>query len=219
MSRENKKEVIASLHREHILRAAEELFSEKGYEATTIADISNASAYSRRTIYAYYESKEDILHHIVEKGLRTLKRDLTDAVNCDRDFITQYKDICLAIGNYQNECPHSMEQVNRANASEFDFENSSDTVKRILVLGSEINDLLKNFIEKGQNAGIVRQDIVPAMTVYILYAGITSLFTLAKTKGQFINKEFSISKNDFLEYGFLQLINSVLEVRIQLEKT
>ncbi|MGN1095623.1 MAG: TetR/AcrR family transcriptional regulator, partial [Eubacteriales bacterium] len=69
MKHENKKEAIASLHRERILSAAEELFLSKGYEKTTVDDISVASEYSRRTIYAYYESKDDILHHIIEKGL------------------------------------------------------------------------------------------------------------------------------------------------------
>ena len=60
-----KKEAVAALHREQIMKAAEALFTEKGYEQTTIDDISKASQYSRRTLYAYYESKEDILYHII----------------------------------------------------------------------------------------------------------------------------------------------------------
>ena len=62
----NRKEAVAALHRARIMTAAERLFSEKGYALTTIEDISKASEYSRRTIYAYYDSKEDILHHIIE---------------------------------------------------------------------------------------------------------------------------------------------------------
>lgn len=50
MGRENKKEAVAALHREWIMTAAERLFSEKGYEQTTIEDISAASGYSRRRI-------------------------------------------------------------------------------------------------------------------------------------------------------------------------
>ena len=60
MGRENKKAAVAALHRQQILSAAEKLFAEKGFEQTTIGEISEASAYSRRTIYAYYTSKEDI---------------------------------------------------------------------------------------------------------------------------------------------------------------
>ena len=73
------------------MKAAERLFSEKGFAQTTINDISKASEYSRRTIYTYYESKEDILHHIVEKGLLILKQNIEESINLNEDFIEQYK--------------------------------------------------------------------------------------------------------------------------------
>ena len=218
MGRENKKEAVAALHREQIMKAAEKLFSEKGYEQTTIEDISKASEYSRRTIYAYYESKEDILHHIVEKGLIELKNDIENAINLNEDFITVYKAICAAMSKYQSEYHHSADNVNSTNAANFDFKNLSDTVKHILLLGTEINTILAAFIENGKKKGIVRQDIIPMLTVYILWSSIASFLTLAQTKGQFISKQFSISENEFLDYGFKQLINSILEVRIWWKK-
>ena len=55
MSRENKKEAVAALHRRQIMISADRLFLEKGFVQTTIDDISKASEYSRRTIYPYYE--------------------------------------------------------------------------------------------------------------------------------------------------------------------
>jgi AcrR family transcriptional regulator len=47
--------------RETIARAALRLFAERGYEQTTLADIAQAADVSPRTIFAYYEGKEDIL--------------------------------------------------------------------------------------------------------------------------------------------------------------
>jgi len=47
--------------RESITRAALELFAERGYQATTLADIAEAADVSTRTIFAYFPSKEDIL--------------------------------------------------------------------------------------------------------------------------------------------------------------
>ncbi len=47
--------------RETIARVALELFAERGYEETTLADIADAADVSKRTIFAYFESKEDIL--------------------------------------------------------------------------------------------------------------------------------------------------------------
>src|SRR5262249_32023350 len=47
--------------RETIAEVALALFAERGYEHTTLADIADAADVSRRTIFAYYDSKEDIL--------------------------------------------------------------------------------------------------------------------------------------------------------------
>lgn len=154
------------------------------------------------------------MHHIIEKGLQTLKVDIENAVNRDDDFVGRYKAICMAMSRYQGEYPHSVYNVNSANSANFDFSDISDTVKNILLLGTEINAVLASFIESGKKNGIVRKDIVPMLTVYVLWSSITALLTLADTQGQFICNQFSISENDFLDYGFKQLINSILEVRI-----
>ena len=47
--------------RETIIKVALELFAERGYEHTTIAEIADAAEVSPRTIFAYFPSKEDIL--------------------------------------------------------------------------------------------------------------------------------------------------------------
>lgn len=214
MGRENKKEAIAILHREQIMKSAATLFFEKGYEQTTIEDISNLSEYSRRTIYTYYKSKEDIRQHIVEKGLMVLKQDIEYAIMKSKNFISGYNNICLAMYKYQKEYPYSMENVNNAKTDQIDFNHLSDAVKNILALGVDINKLLADFIEKGKEDGVVRQDIIPMLTVYVLWSSITALLTLAQTKGVFIEKQFDISERKFLDYGFKQIINSILETRL-----
>ena len=47
--------------REKIARVALRLFAERGYDHTTLADIADAADVSPRTIFAYYDGKEDIL--------------------------------------------------------------------------------------------------------------------------------------------------------------
>ena len=47
--------------RDTIANVALELFAEKGYEQTTIAEIAEAAEVSPRTIFTYFPSKEDIL--------------------------------------------------------------------------------------------------------------------------------------------------------------
>jgi AcrR family transcriptional regulator len=62
--------------RETIARAARDLFAERGYDETTLAEIAEAADISPRTIFAYYESKEDILLCEEQEFLDQLKQDL-----------------------------------------------------------------------------------------------------------------------------------------------
>lgn len=214
MGETNKKEAVAALHRARIMTAAEKLFSEKGYEQTTIEDISKESEYSRRTIYAYYESKDDILHCIIEKGLQALKTDIENAANDNAGFTDAYRAVCRAMRKYRREYPYSLERLNRSGYEEIGRTVKSAAVKNILRLGTEINETLEALIIRGQENGEVRKDIVPTLTVYVLWSSIDSLLALAGTKGKFICAQNGMTEEKFLDYGFRQIVNSILEVRI-----
>lgn len=79
--------------REALTRAALELFVERGYDETTLAEIAAAAGVSTRTIFAYFPSKEDILFCTLEGMREALTRALaerpagTDALTALREFI------------------------------------------------------------------------------------------------------------------------------------
>jgi AcrR family transcriptional regulator len=67
-------------HRQEILDASCEVFSEKGYRKTTIADISKRSEFSIASIYKHFESKEDIYHSLIEDYLQMYHEQLEETV-------------------------------------------------------------------------------------------------------------------------------------------
>jgi AcrR family transcriptional regulator len=79
--------------RDTIIRVALELFAERGYEQTTIAEIAEAAEVSPRTIFAYFPSKEDIVFcdfpAIQERLAQALRERPEGATALDalRDFI------------------------------------------------------------------------------------------------------------------------------------
>jgi AcrR family transcriptional regulator len=52
--------------RERIVEAAFELFDQRGFEGTTIADIADAADIAPRTFFAYFPSKDDVVFHDFE---------------------------------------------------------------------------------------------------------------------------------------------------------
>ena len=66
-----------------LIDVARRLFAEKGMENTTMNDIANESGKGRRTLYTYFNSKEDIYLTIIEKELQYLYEKLFEIEKMD----------------------------------------------------------------------------------------------------------------------------------------
>jgi AcrR family transcriptional regulator len=64
--------------REAIVEAAFELFAERGFAGTTIADIAEAAEIAPRTFFSYFPSKDDVVFHDFEQKHEFVARLLRD---------------------------------------------------------------------------------------------------------------------------------------------
>mgnify|MGYP002523320636 FL=1 len=55
--------------RKKLVDVARQLFAKNGLENTTMNDIAQASGKGRRTLYTYFNSKEDIYWAVIEEEL------------------------------------------------------------------------------------------------------------------------------------------------------
>jgi len=82
--------------RDRIASVALDLFAERGYDHTTLAEIAEAADVSPRTIFAYFQSKEDILfcdepllYELLERTLRERAPGAT-TVDALREFMSSF---------------------------------------------------------------------------------------------------------------------------------
>jgi AcrR family transcriptional regulator len=62
--------------RARLVEVASETFARLGYSATTHADLAAAAGIARTTFYEYFDSKEDLLVHVVETAIPELSEEL-----------------------------------------------------------------------------------------------------------------------------------------------
>lgn len=68
--RANPKSRVAGEQRwEEIVEAAAKIFSQKGYEATSLQDIANTVGILKGSMYYYFKNKEDLLFELVQRAL------------------------------------------------------------------------------------------------------------------------------------------------------
>jgi AcrR family transcriptional regulator len=70
--------------RDDILRAAREVFFQRGFHTVTVDDIAAAAEVGKGTVYLYFDTKETILAHLLLEGLDMLVAELEAAYAADR---------------------------------------------------------------------------------------------------------------------------------------
>lgn len=82
------------IRRRQILDTAVNLFYEIGFEGASLRDLAQKVGINKATVYHYFESKEEILYHILDEvgqsllgGLEEARRSSTDPVECLRAMV------------------------------------------------------------------------------------------------------------------------------------
>jgi TetR/AcrR family fatty acid metabolism transcriptional regulator len=97
MAKNNSKNNSKAHTRVRIINSAKKLFSEQGYQKTTIVDISRQAGLSEAALYEYFQGKEDLLLTIPDLWVSELLKDLDEqlfgiqgAVNKLRKYLWWY---------------------------------------------------------------------------------------------------------------------------------
>src|SRR4051794_18668732 len=90
---------IAAQLSEQILLAAEALFLEQGYGATTIEQVAGQIGATKRTVYVRFTDKAGLFHAVVKRVLDARRPDLR-TIGTDRSVDERLVDMGLRVLNY-----------------------------------------------------------------------------------------------------------------------
>jgi len=140
--------------REAIAQQALDLFVERGYDATTLAEIAEAAGVSTRTIFAYFPSKEDILFCRFQE-LRDLLAATLDERPTGKDALGTLRDFVIGVACEKSELDHKLERM-------IDSDETLHSHKRARL--SQLQELLSAAIadELDAGAGDLRPQIAAA---------------------------------------------------------
>lgn len=196
-------------HREKIASAAQVLFMKKGIGAATMDDVAKAAGYSKATLYVYFKNKEEIISMLVLESMKKLSGYISAALENETDTNARYDCICHGLLKYQEEYPYyfktALEEIN------IDFENIDclPEEEETFRIGEEINEKMRQFLEEGIRAEELRSDIQIMPVIFSFWGMLSGLIQTAANKEAYIQKSMNLSKQEFLEYGFETLYQSV----------
>ena len=89
-----------------IFETSMRLFAEKGYDGTSIEEITSAVGVAKGTLYYHFSSKEEIFNFLIEEGMKLLKNSINIKMQAQKKYIDKLRAIILIqikiISKYEN---------------------------------------------------------------------------------------------------------------------
>ena len=158
--------------RDAILRAAIDVFAERGYFNAQVADVARAAGVAAGTVYLYFKSKDDILISIFERGMRASldeAREQVAPITDPRERLREFARLHLRrLGQDRNLA--IVFQVELRQSTKF-MERFSSTLLR------DYLGLIREAIADGQKHGAFRQDLKPTVAAKVLFDALDEMAT------------------------------------------
>jgi TetR/AcrR family transcriptional regulator, fatty acid metabolism regulator protein len=158
--------------RDAILRAAIDVFAERGYFNAQVADVARAAGIAAGTVYLYFRSKDDLLVSIFEKTMREAIEDGRAIVAPLRDPIERLAAIARVhlerMGRDRSLAV--VFQVELRQSTKF-MERFSSTLLR------EYLGVIRAIIVDGQKTGAFRKELNPTLAAKLFFGGLDEMAT------------------------------------------
>jgi AcrR family transcriptional regulator len=208
-----RKEKEKEIRRKDIINAAEKIFFNKGYNNATMDDVAREAEYSKRTVYIYFDSKEQIYFEIMIRGYRLLIEMLKANLKKNKasTAIDVLRQMASTLYQFSNDYSEYFGAIIEYENSELDFQKGipDHSKEECYALGEQILGYLMDALNKGITDGSIRNDLNIRNTALTLWACIIGIFNTAKKKKYYIENYHGIKPEDLVSEGFNMLIRSI----------
>lgn len=144
--------------RQAVIEAGARLFNENGFEKTSLEDLAKSLGITKRTIYYYVQSKDEILMEVIRQSMHLLERIAQTAENDTRSAVHK---IAVIIDEYASWITTDFGAclvLTRENML-------TDEVRlELRARKNQLDWLIRNAVTEGIKAGEIRETCDPRLT-------------------------------------------------------
>ncbi|WP_019913489.1 TetR/AcrR family transcriptional regulator [Paenibacillus sp. HW567] len=207
--REKEKEI----RRNDIIEAAEAVFFAKGYNQATMDDVAKAAEFSKRTLYVYFSSKEQIYFEIMTRGYRLmlemLRQDIRE--NPAANALGSIRQMGDVFYRFSKEHPEYFEAMIQYETAEDDFiaEAADKTREECYALGEEITEHLIGMLWRGMDEGVIRKELNVVHTALMLWSSVVGVLNTALKKENYLRHMHGTTPDELVAAAFSLMVESI----------
>lgn len=209
----DRKNKIKEIRKNDIIDAAQEVIFSKGYNQASMDEISKQAEFSKRTVYSYFSSKEEIYFEIMVRGYNLLNEQIQNMFNENpqKTALEKIKQMGLVIYKFSTQYPNYFEAIMSYENKEedFDIQLSNSSRDDCYNLGEILFSYLKTTLEEGVKEGLFRDDIDVVNTSIYIWSSTIGLFDVLIKKKKYLENYHSRDTDTLLKNGLDMIIYSI----------
>jgi len=164
--REAKKEY----KRKRILKAAIKLFTKKGFDQTSIADITLCAKVAKGTFYSFFKKKGDVLLYFVDTEIETCRQEIQSSVSSKVRIIDQLELLILAYLKYIFRNKEFARVLAKERFETIGTRNNKNELRMIKSISQLIDQAKeRKEIKKSVDSRCMADMIFAIYTMYVIY--------------------------------------------------
>ncbi len=162
---------------EQIIEAARELFTTYGYKRVSMDEIAKQANVTKKTVYSYFKSKEDLLKYFINDEIKKMKKIVENTENIDLPYFTNVHNVIISLIEYKNES-----QFLRSIVRESEVFGNSVIIENLKQIDHEIRKYISKRLQEAIDKKYIEVDDVEitAFLIYKMY--IALMFEWSDTK-------------------------------------
>lgn len=147
--------------RQEILSAAESVFSNKGFDKSTMDDVATAAELSKGAVYFYFNSKAEICLSILLQSLQEIM-DLFRGIEVESiSGYEKFHKMCQVMGTYNESHPFFIKAVANFRHHKELCDNSSPVLQEVLSANADLTLMLQTATALGMSDGSIDSSVNP----------------------------------------------------------
>lgn len=209
----DRKERQKEIRRTDIIEAAERVMFAKGYAAATMDDVAREAQFSKRTVYIYFSSKEQIYFEIMARGYRRLL-ELWEEEDADSQLLDapgEIRRLGELFFRFGTEFPDYFQAIMEYENGEMDFLKGVPDSSReeCYALGERIMARLIAVLDRGLAEGTLHYGGGSRRIALVLWAAIVGIFNMARRKKRYLEHYYQTTEEQLIAEAFDLLLRSI----------
>lgn len=192
-----------------IIKAAEKVFSQKGFDNASMDEIAIAAQFTKRTLYQYFANKEDLYFAAALKGFKKLFAYLQKAAENEQTGFMKIYQSSIGYYKFYKDFPETLRLISYIGHVRKNLKEVSPRQNELIKFDSELFQSVARVVAEGKADGSIRAELDPLKVTFSLIFMMTGFFNQLSITGETFTEKFSLDQEDFAIFSMNLLFSSI----------